>query len=379
MPATFPSPPNKGGRIISTSSNSPKAQSRLWLKWTNALPWIFLGSFFLIPLLFLTYGVWVLNNPPKPLTEKTSPVFVDVEADYFQNAASVELKLTWTNGPSISSPGWDGIITEVAPISNGQIDSGAKVVRINGAWKIAAATPIPFFRQLSQGAKGQDVAALNAFLESLGLPSKSGDTWSGNTADGVMSLTKLLNVSLGDGPTVFEPNWVMWLPSNPFIVEGSKLQVGQPAPAQGTPILEAPKILQSVSMDDPTNKLSTSVQGKSSIRVGDSSFEYSGKPGSPIKDQGALATSISGNPDSVPATIEFVSIEKGHTVPVSSLVTDGTGKNCVYTPSSGDQWQPRLVQVAGGEVGKVTVSGLGSDRIQVLVNPRESLAARKCS
>ncbi|MGW9405862.1 hypothetical protein ACWGQ2_18080 [Arthrobacter sp. NPDC055585] len=303
-----------------------------------------------------------------------------MEAETFQASADVELKLTWHDGVSIVSTGWQGIITEVAEVPDGAITSGTKVVRIDNSWKVAAATPAPFYRPLTSGGVGPDVAALNDFLASLGFSAGFGPTWSSYTERGVTELAVELGVPLpkNEAPT-FDPSWTVWIPADPFPVAVSELQVGAPAPAQGTIVLKGVNTLRSLAMDDPQGELSTQTEGSSTIQIGAEVFEYSGDPQNPVENIAELRSVIPGAPETFPAKISFVSASTGHTVPVSALVTDKSGRNCVFVEDTENNWSPKLIQVAGGEIGKVRVVGLGDNWSTVLVNPQDAMAVRTCS
>jgi len=161
------------------------------------------------------------------------PVWVPaVQADT-KVASRVGVRLNWEADGAVFAPAWDGIVQAVT--TSPHLASNQVLATISGVQRVAYHSTVPFSRPLAAGDRGVEVAALNRLLELRGLPNSASDIFTSSTTRGV----RMLGVQLGAGSTaVFDPAWVVYLPTEEVDIESNALEVGGVAPSPGSILLE---------------------------------------------------------------------------------------------------------------------------------------------
>ncbi len=146
------------------------------------------------------------------------------------------LALSWTAGPVVVAPAWDGIV-EVLHVGAGDVlRSGDQVAVVAGVTRIGFAGERPFSRHLRRGDRGPDVGVLHALLEQRGLSRGPGDRFDRKTAAGVRALATELGAPQTE---VLDPAWFVHLTAPELVVTTVDLVVGAPAPAPGSQVLRS--------------------------------------------------------------------------------------------------------------------------------------------
>lgn len=281
--------------------------------------------------------------------------------------------MTWVDGPVAFSPSWSGTVTSVAVQPSGiPVRSGDNLVQVDGVWRVAALTLTPFYRPLEPGSRGSDVAALNAFLRDLGFKAGDGETWSRSTTQGVAQLAERVGAGRASG---FDPGWVVWIPSQEFIVASVEAETGAPAPSNGEPILLSAPVASNASIRDDGGGLESITGDDWIIEVGDVSVPYSGDPSHAVGDPSSTLLGMTRSDEPVDATLRRSTALPVVQVPPSALVSAGGGRYCVWSVEEADsprtEWKVSSVEIVGGELGVTLVSDEGIAGKFVVGNPNE--------
>lgn len=146
----------------------------------------------------------------------------------------------------IVAPATVGLLTRIVEPGD-TLTTGSVVMRVGGVDRVAALTSQPFERVLGPGSSGSDVEDLNRLLERLGLPSGRGETFGAATESGVRALARRLGA--GD-VTTFDPNWIVFLPTEPFVVASVEIAMATPAPPPGSIIARSTQRLVAAWVTD---------------------------------------------------------------------------------------------------------------------------------
>lgn len=364
----------------------------------------------------LTILVWLLVVAPVALAAtaiafyERTPI-VDPEAEHvatFQPEAAelsgeqeVLVSLTWGSGDFLVSPSWTGLVTAVPAKAGGTIAAYDKVAVIDGIARLAWPSAVPFHRPLQGGDRGPDVTRLQRALRDLGVfknkPTGRVD-WATMRAVGAYSRT----IGFATEQRVFDPDWVVFLPSDSFDVESIDLDVGSPAPEAGAQIAEAPSPLKAARLAAAEGgKLPSPTKGWEVVLEGESyAFDQAGdiskKSLAKIETSrnwtttGGTASGPAGGPDnsgllgSIKALIRRVEPVRVHRVPATSVSTGSDGRYCVWRTSDGSTGtQPGAVPVYVELLPDRSQLGISllldlPEGVTLITNPRTALGLVSC-
>ena len=120
--------------------------------------------------------------------------------------------------------GLAGRVTSTACRAGEPLESGRVVARIDATPLIALATSTPLFRDLAEGAKGDDVKALQRELARLGYPVTASGTFDARTTAAVKKLKKKSGMDSPDGTVV--AGQFLWLPAPSVVPDSCELVPG---------------------------------------------------------------------------------------------------------------------------------------------------------
>jgi len=155
--------------------------------------------------------------------------------------APAELKLVFGSEAVLLAAGIEGRVTRVHVSAGDVLENGTPIASVGQTTVVAIESAEPFFRSLSDRAKGADVAELQCVLRALGFLEADAQ------CDGVFSArtgraVRLFNESIGRGAAKdFDFTAVVWLPLDgpEFVVEELAMEPGEWFPAGGAPIVRA--------------------------------------------------------------------------------------------------------------------------------------------
>lgn len=199
------------------------------------MPLAKLGITVLVFLTVFASGIasaWLLINPitPDSLSTPTPANVAPVVNQEFTDKRTVTLTATSKANAPIKS-GIAGRVTSTECTQGSAIESGKKLLTINERLLIALSTPIPLWRTIEIGDKGEDVAGLQTELLRLGY-SLTVDGIAG--PDTVSAVAKLFNQAGDKNFTTgnVPPSRILWIPAAKVMVEscaalhGSDIAVG---------------------------------------------------------------------------------------------------------------------------------------------------------
>lgn len=309
------------------------------------------------------------------------------------------VKVTLSEGLTITAPlNWDGLITELHLAPGDLLVDRQSFGAVDGISRWLAVTDHPFYRSLARGDRGRDVEQLQLLLNRWGyladLPSDpTVVSWQTIRAIGRLS------TDLGSPRArVFDPAWLIWLPSNaPSSRVGQvKVTVGAPAPPTGAVLLQAePTVLPdrhitvreaqgldpdinwifAVTGNDGTTRELSIVDGDIPDEELYEALLHATPEGDSTPDTAGLRTvTLSGRAISATPTLQLL-------VPATSIrpSPDGT-KACVFTRQPGtSDWLPQPVKVHSAPGSAVALPFSPSlARREILHNPTQILRSPLC-
>lgn len=321
--------------------------------------------------------VWWRVQIPDRLAELTptpQPVTVTLETHETTRQTPVSVQLTWGSPSSLAAPAWTGTVRAVFVTVGQALRSGDQVAVVDEVTRIAWHTDRPFFRILSSGATGDDVADLQRLLASMGFSLGEADGRFGPaTASAVKAFAAELGVPSPSGD--FDPGWIIWLPHEVFQIATIPLVVGTPAPPAGTPVAATAKPLTAIKVLS-TDQQTLSLDPTLTLSVADQEFVAERSGALTSADLAILAGLVEEGTESIEGIVRLTYAEPAIQVPVSAVMTNPDAATCVWV-SDQDSYTARAVTIVDGGPSVVDVSGVEAGR-EVLVNPAETLDDPSC-
>ena len=178
-----------------------------------------------------TVGVLVARPPtPDALQPAQAPTSAPVSQREFADERSVTLTISATGERALRSPA-QGRLTSLGISTGTPVESGQVVCAIDGRPIAALATSTPLYRPVQDGARGDDIAALNAELARLGYAAPASDAVDWRTR---RALSLVLGVDDGAGgvPAFFAPDSFLWIPAPQVTPTGVPAHLGDAVDAQ---------------------------------------------------------------------------------------------------------------------------------------------------
>ncbi len=336
---------------------------------------VFATVAFLGPVAFLI-GAQSRPDTLEGITDGPVPIVTEAGTRSVDTRAAATIALSWMDGPTLKSPGFDGRVTRIAVEGGDTIISGDIILAVDGIDRIALATPEPMVRTLDRGDKGPDVEWLQGYLTEAGFFAEDITGTYGYRTDRAV---KAWRTSLGDpDPSgVFLPQLILWLPGEPFVVDAMLVAVDDVAPGVGSPVVTSPSSLSTALVGVR--------EGQTVPVSGDLVFAPSEgdtialSRGLAVIDLGSVAASlaVSAEVESVDGFVTATSSMEVATVPTSAVIADGTGGVCVWKVD-GDGFSVFPVELARATAGVAFVGAGVEPGDNVLVNPIEILDEWAC-
>ncbi len=344
---------------------------------SNTLAGSLIAAAFVVPCAALAFGLWVLQAPTA-IDEPIQPLTMPIAQENFWDEQRVSISVTWGDGDALVAPTWNGMVTNVAVAPGAKVSHGAKVLRIDGVWRLAARSPAPFFRPVSPESGKEEIRALNMLLDSLGY-SNGGDLWTWDTTLGLRRLAADLGVPDAYTVAAFDPGWVLWLPSDELIVSEVLVAPGRAALPMGEKVLAGvPRIsaLSVVSADDaPLPDPSADWE----IAIDELTIPYeSARIARPDRLGEVSERFAAARPEQISGSVRRAQPVVGWQVPSSAVFVDEAGEVCVFRPGQDGEWVAVDVVANGGTVGKVRVVGAVHPDVRILVNPGDVVGDTRC-
>ena len=314
------------------------------------------------------------------VTFDTSPVLATGTAREVLDAKPVSVALTWQKGAELAAPSWSGMVTGVSAKPGRPLKSGDTIATVDGIERVAFASDTPFYRPISSGMRGSDVATLHQMLHALGLldsvPSNP-DVANFTTTQAIRAFETQIGIDEPSG--TFDPGWVVWLPANPFPLGSLGLAVGHPAPPAGTSIGAAVPVLlgATATSNDPAG-LSLDPSVAWVLAVGGKTFRIDPGTASVTKDDlTALAAVAPPDAQTTTGAIQRAQALHAVAIPSTAVMSGAAGQLCVWLPAGG-VYTARAVTLSGAQAGVTNVTTGLQPGEQLLVNPGDVLKQPQC-
>ncbi|MGE3074197.1 MAG: hypothetical protein AB7N24_13165 [Dehalococcoidia bacterium] len=282
-------------------------------------------------------------------------------------------------GPEVAAGVTRGTITSVSATPGEALADGAVLFQVDGIDRIGFASSVPFYRTISVGTEGEDVAELHRLLVSLELldsPPSEPEVATFATGQAVADLAGLLGAPR---TTTFDPGWVIFLPAEDLVADSVNLKVGQQAPPQGQVIITTPGTVTSARLVSGNQEPLNFAPGVEYVAVVDGEELAIDTTSQSIAeaDLPRLRAPKETERDGIPALTRRKVPLQALAVPSSSVMTNPAGTLCLWLPE-GNGYRSTTVTVAGARGGVTNIaSGLDASQ-QVLANPAQVLDNPQC-
>ena len=333
---------------------------------------------------------WITTSGERfdALERQVDPMLFEVRIEPVDESQAVSLVATWKAPQRLIAPRWEGVVT-AAPAEPALLRSGDTVAVVGGVARLAWHTAKPFYRDLSPGAVGEDVGALQEMLRRLGVYRAGiSNRYTQRTAEGVRKLSERLGVT--PAASTFDRGWIVWLPTPDWVSVTTSLVVGAPAPPAGNEVLSGAVQLRSVDLVSTDGEALRPAGDRTVVVNGISVVVVDGKISSAEleKLRPALTQPVSSGGSypstETPATIRRNTPIDAFKVPASAVSVNTEAEACIWV-SSGEvestRYTPQEVTVVASQATRGTVwvaRALSAEGRYVLANPSQVLQDARC-
>ena len=333
------------------------------------------------PLLFLGLLRAATDTDLPGVAIESGPVLAPAVPQAIDGQQRVSLTLSWEEGRVLRAPGWHGTVTSILASSGESLTGGSPMLAVDGITRIAWHGQTPFYRPLSEGASGPDVAELHRLLMARGhLASEpaNAESYTGATSGAVGDLAAALGAEPQAG--AFDPAWVVWLPAEPFVLGALTVELADPAPSPGQELgREAPRLREArLQPASQSESLAFEPTVAYVLAVGAGTFEVDETTSLvPSEALPALAVELEPLAESTLALIRRESVLQALAVPSTALTSNAAGQLCVWVPAGGG-YEPRAVDAVSSRAGVTNITSQLGEGLEVLANPSEILDDTSC-
>ena len=319
------------------------------------------------------------GGEPSAFQVSASPLLTSPTPRTITDERQVRIMATALPGPEVAAAPARGTITAVGVAPGDTLTDGAILFQVDGVDRIGFASSVPFYRPISPGTEGSDVAELHRLLVLKGLVEEQPDDPGTATFASGQAIADFAE-SLGAGrTTTFDPSWVVFLPSADLVVESVNLKVGQLAPAQGAVIITTPGTVTAARLASGNQEPLNFAPGVEYIAIVDGE-EFTVETATQSiagTDLPRLRAPGETERDGIPALIRRRTPLQALAIPSSSVMTNAAGTLCVWLPED-KGYRAVTVTIAGARGGVTNVASGIAAQDEVLANPAQVLEAPQC-
>ncbi len=363
------------GRTLTKST-----QRRVMRSQADRLGWSVIVGLYVAPMAALVYGLHLIDEEPITARPAPEPVTALPERVEVEEKIDVEADLRWSPGAALIAPAWSGLISDVAIDIGDQVRTGDRVVRIDGVWRIAAATPFPFHAPVDAFSPARELSALSALLADFGYEVPRGK-WSHATLKAVRAVATRLDVPNAIGVTAFDPSWVLWMRERELVLDSINLQVGSIAPAQGDFTAQGAPELAAISLSSPMGAAlpPSDEAAEWTIRLDGMELPYAAIDSvEALRSVDVPSPLASSEPEALTGALTRRTPVTGWNVPVGAVHTDIHGVQCVFHVGPDRSYRAVEVSIRDGGAGVALVTADLEEGVAILLNPADTQRDQEC-
>ncbi|MET4706085.1 hypothetical protein [Frigoribacterium sp. UYMn621] len=328
-----------------------------------------LVALWVIPVLLFVTLVPFSQSMESTALAARAPVTVAVGSRLDASRQAVDVTAVTSASSQVKSA-TSGLVTAVKVAPNSPMVNGTPLIDVSGTTIRAYIEPSPLFRDLSVGAKGDDVSQLGSFLASLGLlPAASvSSTYGRSLAAAASAYAKSIGVTPNG---VFSAANVAWVPADSTSVGVVKVRVGDTVGA-GDVLIESAGVPTSVKfvVSGGGSQKPTVPTGTLRLTSGSAHVDIESLSLTPAESSSVLgllvAATTSGSVSATSqgsqtiysgAVLSVASPARVGVVPSGSIYLTGSDVACVFVAESKTYRSIRLSapDLIRGELGSVAV------------------------
>ncbi|WP_147440479.1 hypothetical protein [Mycetocola tolaasinivorans] len=299
----------------------------------NLLIWVVTAGALAIPLAGLAAGTALTMQIARETIQPDvgSAVYPAVRGPLAPEI-NVELALEWSESASVLSPAWTGTVTGVSIVPGGTLTAGDRPVHIDNVSRIAYHSAAPLIAPVEASSPLAWRKIVIDLFHRLG--HQGGETSRQPFATIVRTIAQDLGVPDAQDVDSFDPAWGIWLPQESITIGRHLPAIGAVAPAQGEPIFETPRMLETIALSDgspPVVRPETPLK----LRTSGVEIEVTEFPITDAESLMVLATAVGAdNPETLPGKIVNESFGEGWVVPASALLIGKSDAYCIVIPAA---------------------------------------------
>lgn len=327
----------------------------------------------LAPLLVLL-GMRLATDELEVLNPPIEPVIAMPEEVIQTGEQLAVAHLTWSTPQEIGSPNWNGLVTEVHVTPPESLETGTKVLTIDGVTRVAAATDRPFMTSLARGDAGSDVLMLQQMLSTLGYLENPPDGRFGQSTHGAVKAFAL-DLGVGEPTGEFDPGWLIWIPAEGFRAQSMEARVSFPAPTPGSLLLTGTPHLVAIRLLNDTGQ-PLDIEGEWDLLTGDHQLHLStGVPST--EELQMFGSHLEIGEAELRITVRRSNPLRSLSVPPTAILVGEEGNLCVYVADA-DGFEQRDISVDAGAAGATYIRSGISEKDRILVNPAHIFESPSC-
>lgn len=292
-------------------------------------------------------AVWAVafrpaGAPERDGEESTYPLSLTKYTD----ARQVSVRITAApDQPLILRTG--GVATRLDCQVGGTWRSGETPVSVNSTPVLLLASPAPWYRDLTSGAKGADVTALQRALVALGSKIEVTGEFDSSTLAAWRSRARRAGLPT---PDAFQMSSIIWIPKAEVMIKECPARLGQDLSA-GTPVAAVGSGQSTLTYQPPTDLL----EGERELVVDtataplDADLQPTPEGTAAIlatQQVAALTRTVSDEPPQFSAVLQLTKPVEVYAVPASAVHRDSQGAVCVISGGS-----PHAAKVISSSLG----------------------------
>ena len=319
----------------------------------------------------LAGGVWLSDRlTPNPMSGSLppQPVIVPISVTHRVASSPVTLKVV----PDAARPvvvGRGGTLTTLATHPGSTVRDGQLLARVDNFPVIAMAAPRPLYRDLATGSRGRDVQDLTKWLRGQGSTAKVSSRYDWRTREAVRRWQRSVGLPVTGR---FTREQVAWIGPSGGLVASIDTSPGSMV-ANGQKLVTLQASARMIRVQEPAGGVA---KGASVLEVAGTQVDYVPGSGS-ISERKAvrkIAAMLGGKDEGAGRVVTREGTDVA-VVPSGALVTDESGKTCVFPGPTAD---PTPVTAIGGGLGGVDIEPVPT-LTEVLANPAEVRTALRCA